>query len=1073
MCNLPSYLECALRPVVDPSGFNIFVSKMKQLSTLVILAISSILMQAQQQAGLERALYTSDGHTGDIKHILGIDQYVVTGSDDGTIKVWNLDGSHRITLPAHMDGVNGMFSANGSLWSFGGDNKLKRWSVESGQLLNQWSIYLGPRAMYYYSETRIFMVSSSNLVGEINPQTGEIQSWGETIDPFRLIVYDDMVIIGAYGTISVYSISRRQLDRELDMIQYDVTEDMVIYNSTLLLARRSYITVYSLPSMNVIREIEWQQAYPRFYLEGQILYSAGTRGLMSLNIETLNINHMLYSLYFNTVTRHLGITFVSQQQSLWRLDDNSLVVWTTEVGTSFMTLVLVNSTRNLYVGTGNGEIWEWSLTSNLHTGRFSIYGYHWFQIWSVFYYQGWIYAHSQGMPLFMIEIETGFQDLFDWVRESCVVIESQDLVVTAHDNSLLKFRSLTTRELVAEVDCRCIYIRDMQEGPDAVYMCTWEGQAQRWTFNGSLIWMSDHLQCYSVSVSSGFVFLAGSDGKLSQLNAQTGSIIRFVWHPYSGGLCSILAVPSFVFVSYCSLDSVIVQYQYNSTSLVFVRNLPGHWNKITQIIRDGNYIITTSLDSSIRRWYIPELAPSVPRIAPAPPPMTVHPVSSNGSMTRTILGPKETEDIVTTEEEVEPGNTSSVTASSPQDLFQISTIAFVVAFVFVIAVSCVCIYYLRQRKIRDYHRKLHSKNTASGSALISLTTLNTTTASQSQNPTDTGQNKTIVTASYGKELSIPAYLELEFGMDFVLGEFITAGGGGSLYECKPTSPALQSRIERYFASMAPTSSTVTRYSIFSGTSSSTKTRTDYSGLIAKCITADNDKSKFLAIEVIPDRLRIGLFQELSLMHLLSSFNHNENSDPDKTRVNVRKKEHFVHLFGFSVHPMTMIMRRYELGDMEQLILWSSKKWHVRYLKSLPTGVTYSKRTIVNLILDLCEALKIMHSLGVAHCDIKPSNILLSYSETQGRIELHGVLADFGIARVVSDDGGIRKVQAFAVSELRGLSAVFAAPEVWFRFRKHIESDSNVWLAGDVYAVAITITILLKRRYPFEKDRANT
>ena len=81
-------------------------------------------MQAQQQAGLERALYTSDGHTGDIKHILGIDQYVVTGSDDGTIKVWNLDGSHRITLPAHMDGVNGMFSANGSLWSFGGDNNL-------------------------------------------------------------------------------------------------------------------------------------------------------------------------------------------------------------------------------------------------------------------------------------------------------------------------------------------------------------------------------------------------------------------------------------------------------------------------------------------------------------------------------------------------------------------------------------------------------------------------------------------------------------------------------------------------------------------------------------------------------------------------------------------------------------------------------------------------------------------------------------------------------------------------------------------------------------------------------------
>jgi serine/threonine-protein kinase len=63
--------------------------------------------------------------------------------------------------------------------------------------------------------------------------------------------------------------------------------------------------------------------------------------------------------------------------------------------------------------------------------------------------------------------------------------------------------------------------------------------------------------------------------------------------------------------------------------------------------------------------------------------------------------------------------------------------------------------------------------------------------------------------------------------------------------------------------------------------------------------------------------------------------------------------------------------------------------------------TISTRETLDLATQIAEALDYAHRSGVIHCDIKPENILLADEQV--------VVADFGVARAVGADAGIREV----------------------------------------------------------------
>ena len=1031
-----------------------------------------------QQAGLDRSFYTSDGHIGASYQIFGHDQYIITPNVDTTTKIWNMaDGSHRMTLQAHAKGCYGGFIASGFLWTFGDDDTLKKWNLDTGALVSQWPVYMAPRAAYYHSASRVIMTGMYGDLFELNPQTGLLIDWGYTFYPGNMAVYGDMVFVVCESTLEVWSLSSRQLVQSITPISAAAPHDVIVHqqNSSIILATSEYLEFYSYPGLSRYRavslEASWTSMRTKMAIRNSELLFSTDFVFGKMSLLTFQFSNIYYApSRFSTMTLHMNQSFVFKSDgSLQRLDSNNQVVWSTEIGTDFRSTAINDTARLMYTGTGNGKVWEWSLTTGSLLRQMQVAS----NTPIVRVHQGSVYAVTEYGHFLLLNLKTGIASYIVWVSPigmTGLVVPSENLLVTSQGQVGIGYRNLSTLNPIVQVPGPAYWITDMQYDATGIYLCTNLGWAQKISFrNATSLWTvrPRSEMCNAVSASSGFAFMGNNGGYLVQLNATTGEPVTIISHSSSNGLCSVLAVPSYVFVSYCSFNSPILQYQYNNTHLRLARSLTGHTNKVTQIIRDGAYIITSSSDSSVRRWFIPELV-----AAPLPTPKTT---TSKTSTMEAVTAE------TTPEESIPPNTTGS--ASSADSIVQLATYIFVVALVFVILLALVCIVFLRRRKMKNYMTSITAHPNKQLTQDMNSTTVTNVMA--------TNQTQTLVTQSYGRELSIPAYLELEFGMDFILDDYVASGGGGALYGCEPKSNGLIARIEKYYGALRPASA------LGSAGCTQTSVLTDRvrdmptvildrpAQLIAKCLTGAGAKSSdtsktqnFLSIEQIMDRQRTSLFQEISLMNLLSTFNNKDanTNDPAKTNLSSElstKREYFVHLFGFSVRPVCMIMRRYELGDLEQFSLLSSTNWHDHFKDRLPgygsDTLPYSKKCIIGVLLNVCRALEIMHGLGIAHCDIKPANVLMTYKidELDGRMELIGVLADFGIARVVKANSEIKKVDAFEVSEVRGLSSYYAAPETWGRFRKRMNSEGNVWLAGDVYAMGITINVLLTRSMPFK------
>ena len=105
-------------------------------------------------------------------------------------------------------------------------------------------------------------------------------------------------------------------------------------------------------------------------------------------------------------------------------------------------------------------------------------------------------------------------------------------------------------------------------------------------------------------------------------------------------------------------------------------------------------------------------------------------------------------------------------------------------------------------------------------------------------------------------------------------------------------------------------------------------------------------------------------------------------------------------------------------------------------------------TVVEIVRQICRGLAVAHSEQppVVHRDIKPQNILVGYEGDGLRVRI----ADFGLAK--------RANALTLLVSARG-TRCFKSPEAFRDFG----SDST---AGDVWAVAVTMYLLLTDRFPF-------
>jgi serine/threonine protein kinase len=151
--------------------------------------------------------------------------------------------------------------------------------------------------------------------------------------------------------------------------------------------------------------------------------------------------------------------------------------------------------------------------------------------------------------------------------------------------------------------------------------------------------------------------------------------------------------------------------------------------------------------------------------------------------------------------------------------------------------------------------------------------------------------------------------------------------------------------------------------------------------------------------------------------------------------------HLVEMLGYCEEPLSIIMKLYPLGSLKDWIKMktvNTMSLKLQFMKDMSRGVSF------------------MHRKGVAHCDLKPGNILIDSDEHD---RPYCVLTDFGISILFTEKADL--VHAFNVMNLHGASISYAAPEVMSRLRRRaVSSIAKDVCSADIYSLGIISADLL-------------
>jgi serine/threonine protein kinase len=152
------------------------------------------------------------------------------------------------------------------------------------------------------------------------------------------------------------------------------------------------------------------------------------------------------------------------------------------------------------------------------------------------------------------------------------------------------------------------------------------------------------------------------------------------------------------------------------------------------------------------------------------------------------------------------------------------------------------------------------------------------------------------------------------------------------------------------------------------------------------------------------------------------------------------------LIGYCDEPLSLVMKYYPLGSLDR---WFQAN-HIKINDKL------------KILQDVSRGLKVMHERKVAHCDMKPQNILVD--NHAGKVSF--VVTDFGVSKILTDE--YLASRAFQIRNIRGLTVSYAAPDVLHRFRiKNVITSPYEEMAGDIYSFACLIFFILTGLSPWE------
>jgi serine/threonine protein kinase len=155
------------------------------------------------------------------------------------------------------------------------------------------------------------------------------------------------------------------------------------------------------------------------------------------------------------------------------------------------------------------------------------------------------------------------------------------------------------------------------------------------------------------------------------------------------------------------------------------------------------------------------------------------------------------------------------------------------------------------------------------------------------------------------------------------------------------------------------------------------------------------------------------------------------------------------LVGYCKKPACLVLKYYSIGSLDS------------FIESNKSTFISSHKIKLTVLKDICQGINVLHARQVAHCDLKPQNVLVEELSTG----VHCVLTDFGISKILSEENLASEL--FLIRNLRGLTVPYAAPETLRNFRhKIVIRNPNEEKAGDIYAFSMIVYFVSTQLSPW-------
>jgi WD40 repeat protein len=561
-------------------------------------------------------------------------RYIVSGSWDMTIKVWELEtGDLKHTLQGHSNLVNSVFvsSDNRHIVSGSADMTIKVWELETGDLKHTIQGHSDIVTSVFVSSDRRYTVSGSDdksiKVWEL--ETGDLKYTlqGHSKGVNSVFVSSD----SRYIASASYDETIKIWDLETGDLKHTLQGHSECVYSVCASSDNRYIVSGSLDSMIKVWELETGDL--KHTLQGHSNYvfsvcvSSDNRYIVSgsydetikvWELETGDLKYTLQghsnwvnSVFVSSDNRYIVSGSVDKSIKVWELETGDLN-HTPQGHSDLVTSVCVSS-DNQYIVSGSSEntikVWDLETGDLYHTLQGHSGG-----VTSVFVSgdNRYLVSGSEDKTLKVWELETGDLNhtLQGHLKSVTSVFVSSDnrYIVSGSEDKTIKVWDIETGDLDKTLQGHSSYvtsvfisndIRYLVSGSDDKSIKVWElktGEVKH-TITGH----SDYVTSVCVSSDNRYIVSGSNDKKIKVWDLETGDF-KHTLQGHSSWVTSVFVSRDNRYLVSGSRDKTINVWELETGD--FKQTLKGHSACIRSIFvsSDDRYIVSGSEDKTIKVW---------------------------------------------------------------------------------------------------------------------------------------------------------------------------------------------------------------------------------------------------------------------------------------------------------------------------------------------------------------------------------------------------------------------------------------------------------------------------------------